>query len=96
MSEQINQNKWIWQQQDWPNFSLNKDALAVTLREVTQLQGTLLGKAGAIPADSSAQSTLDALLQNIVQSSAIEGEVVNVESVRSIKGAGGIKNEQIG
>ncbi|MFT6401506.1 MAG: Fic family protein, partial [Pseudohongiellaceae bacterium] len=45
MSEQINQNKWIWQQQDWPNFSWNKDALAVTLREVTQLQGTLLGKA---------------------------------------------------
>jgi Fic family protein len=83
MSGQINQNKWIWQQQDWPNFSWNKDALAVTLREVTQLQGTLLGKAGAIAADSSAQSTLDALLENIVQSSAIEGEVVNVESVRS-------------
>ena len=55
----------------------------MTLREVTQLQGVLLGKAGAIAADSSAESNLDVLLQNIVQSSAIEDETVNAESVRS-------------
>ena len=83
MSEHSKQNQWIWQQQGWPGFSWDKEALAVTLREVTQLQGALLGKAGAITAESSSKSNLDALLQNIVQSSAIEGETVNVESVRS-------------
>lgn len=83
MSQEANQKQWIWQQQNWPAFSWGSDALAVTLREVTQLQGTLLGKAGAIAADSSAETNLDALLQNIVQSSAIEGDTVNVESVRS-------------
>lgn len=83
MSQEINQNQWIWQQQGWPGFSWDSNALAVTLREVTQLQGALLGKAGAIGANSSAESNLDALLQNIVQSSAIEGEALNVESVRS-------------
>ena len=83
MSQETNQNQWIWQQENWPEFRWNTNALAVTLREVTQLQGTLLGKAGAITANNSAESNLDALLQNIVQSSAIEGEAVNVESVRS-------------
>ncbi len=83
MSQQTKQKLWIWQQQRWPNFSWNNHALAVTLREVTQLQGTLLGKAGAIAANSCAETNLNALLQNIVQSSAIEGETLNVESVRS-------------
>lgn len=83
MSQETHQNQWIWQQQGWPDFIWDRDALAITLREVTQLQGTLLGKAYAITANSSAESNLDALLQNIVQSSAIEGEAVNEESVRS-------------
>ena len=83
MSEHTKQNQWIWQQQGWPGFSWDNEALAATLREVIQLQGTLLGKVGAIAAESSGKSNLDALLQNIVQSSAIEGEMVNVESLRS-------------
>ncbi len=83
MSQETHQNQWIWQQQSWPDFSWDTDALTIPLREVTQLQGTLLGKAGAIAAASSAETNLNALLQNIVQSSAIEGETLNVESVRS-------------
>jgi Fic family protein len=75
--------KWIWQQADWPNMHWDNIALAPLLREVTQLQGRLLGQAGAINETHSAKATIDALLQNIVQSSAIEGEVLNVESVRS-------------
>lgn len=83
MPQELNQKKWIWQQANWPTFSWDSSALSVTLREVTQLQGTLLGKVGAITADSSAKTNLDALLQNIVQSSAIEDETLNVASVRS-------------
>lgn len=75
--------KWIWQQADWPNLVCDNTALAPLLREVTQLQGRLLGQAGAINEAHSAKANIDALLQNIVQSSAIEGEVLNVESVRS-------------
>jgi Fic family protein len=83
MSQELNQKKWIWQQQHWPAFSWDSSALSVTLREVTQLQGTLLGKAGTIATDSSVETHLDTLLQNIVQSSAIEGDTINVASVRS-------------
>lgn len=47
------------------------------------MQGRLLGMAGSVGDSMSAQSELDALLQNIVTSSAIEGEQLNVGSVRS-------------
>jgi Fic family protein len=78
-----NNQQWIWQQADWPRARWDSDALAPYLREVTQLQGKLLGKVEAVAEENSVQSELDALLQNIVQSSAIEGENLNVESVRS-------------
>lgn len=83
MSPQHAQAKWIWQQTDWPIMHWDNGVLAPLLREVTQLQGRLLGQAGAINETHSAKANIDALLQNIVQSSAIEGEVLNVESVRS-------------
>lgn len=74
---------WIWQQPDWPGFRWQADALAPLLRECVQTQGQLLGMTGAVTASLSAQNELDALLQNIVTSSAIEGEQLNVGSVRS-------------
>lgn len=75
--------QWIWQQQDWPVFRWDADVLASALREATQLQGRLLGKADVITDRSAVESELDTLLQNVVESSAIEGEQLNVESVRS-------------
>ncbi|WP_434766853.1 Fic family protein [Pseudomonas triticicola] len=74
---------WIWQQPDWPDFNWQAERLAPLLRECVQTQGRLLGMAGSVGNSMSAQSELDALLQNIVTSSAIEGEQLNVGSVRS-------------
>jgi len=80
MTEPLN---WIWQHADWPHFRWQADSLAVLLRQCAQAQGQLLGMLGAAGADASAQTELDALLQNIITSSAIEGEQLNVGSVRS-------------
>jgi Fic family protein len=74
---------WIWQQPDWPTFHWQPEDLAPVLRECVQAQGRLMGMAGSVGGSLSAQSELDALLQNIVTSSAIEGEQLNVGSVRS-------------
>ena len=74
---------WIWQRPDWPHFHWQADRLAPLLRACAQAQGRLLGVAGAVGGDAEAQNSLDALLQNIVTSSAIEGEQLNVGSVRS-------------
>ncbi len=74
---------WIWQQPEWPEFNWQADQLAVLLRNCAQAQGRLLGMLGAVGRDTEVQSSLDAMLQNIVTSSAIEDEQLNVGSVRS-------------
>ncbi|WP_122688523.1 DUF4172 domain-containing protein, partial [Pseudomonas viridiflava] len=61
----------------------NGDRLAALLRECTQAQGRLLGMSRVANDDTALQDTLDTLLQNIITSSAIEGEQLNVGSVRS-------------
>ncbi len=75
--------RWIWQLPVWPLFTWQADQLAPVLRACTQAQGRLMGMLGAVGRDTEARSSLDALLQNIVTSSAIEGEQLNVGSVRS-------------
>lgn len=74
---------WIWQHPDWPRFRWQAERLAPLLRDCTQAQGRLLGMAGAAGGAFAAQGELDTLLQNIITSSAIEGETLNVGSVRS-------------
>jgi Fic family protein len=75
--------RWIWQQPDWPHFHWQGETLAPLLRACQQAQGRLLGMASAIAGDAQADGELDTLLQNIITSSAIEGERLNVASVRS-------------
>ena len=73
-------NDWIWQQADWPQFHWDHRRVAGPLRQATLLLGVLLGKTGAPPDEL---QPLDTLLANILSSSAIEGEQLNVHSVRS-------------
>lgn len=75
--------RWIWQHPDWPHFRWQSDAVAQPLRDCQQAYGQLLGMAGAIAGDLQAEDALDTLLSNIVTSSAIEGEQLDVGSVRS-------------
>jgi Fic family protein len=79
----MNTSLWIWEQPNWPAFTWQHEALASLLRDCVQAQGQLMGMAGGVGAQVHTQGELDALLQNIVSSSAIEGERLNVESVRS-------------
>jgi len=73
-------NKWIWQHKNWPEFRWSDAKVADVLHEAeTQLQA-LLRQAGALADED---LLLDTLLQNILSSSAIEGEQLNAESVRS-------------
>ncbi|UAA39196.1 Fic family protein [Paraneptunicella aestuarii] len=73
---------WIWQQENWPHFQWDNEAIEPRLRQVRLNQGVLLGKATAQPQNKK-QTMLDTLLANIVHSSAIEGEKLNAASVRS-------------
>lgn len=76
-------SKWIWQKSEWPHFTWRESELAPLLRGITQAQGRLQGKIEAGGEATQRETSLDALLQNIISSSAIEGENLNAASVRS-------------
>lgn len=73
---------WIWQQEQWPNFTWDNSIIEPLLRQTRLNQGILLGKATS-QSSNQKQSMLDTLLANLVHSSAIEGEQLNAFSVRS-------------
>lgn len=72
--------RWIWQQPDWPALHWNADTLQPLLQDCRHAQARLLAMAGSVAGEPEA---LDVLLQNILTSSAIEGEELNVGSLRS-------------
>ncbi|MBK0002688.1 Fic family protein [Erwinia sp. S38] len=71
---------WIWQQENWPAFSWDRQRIEPLLRATRFLQGKLYGSSMLL---DEANSTLDNVLANILYSSDIEGERVNAHSVRS-------------
>ena len=73
---------WIWELEDWPNFTWDSTLIEPKLREVRFHQGVLLGKISSQAKDQN-QRVLDTMTSNIVHSSAIEGERLNAFSVRS-------------
>ena len=75
--------RWIWQHPNWPDFTWQQSRLESRLRDIHQLQGRLLGSVESVAGEQSLQSEMDALLHNAINTSAIEGEWLDVASVRS-------------
>ncbi|WP_430009278.1 Fic family protein [Methylophaga lonarensis] len=74
---------YIWEQLDWPQFSWDEVALKPKLDKVRLLQGRLIGQTETAPAQADLQVEMDALIQNAIRTSEIEGEHLDVGSVRS-------------
>ena len=75
--------KWIWQQDDWPEFRWRDDVVQPLLRRFRMEQGRLLGGLDAVGSEHGPRVTLDIMLQGLVASFAIEGEPLDARSVRS-------------
>ena len=74
---------YIWQADDWPRWRYDLSALTRLLTEVSYAQGLLLGRLTDVGLALRNQASLAALTEDVVKTSEIEGEVLNVESVRS-------------
>ncbi len=74
---------YIWQDGDWPNFQYDLGTLAGSLSEVSRAQGLLHGRLADVGLDFRDQASLAALTEDVVKTSEIEGEKLDVESVRS-------------
>lgn len=73
--------KWVWQKENWTNFEWDDALVAVKLRLIHKKVGQLVGESKASP-DAEALP-LDTLLTNLVASSLIEDEKLNIRSLKS-------------
>ncbi|MEY3951114.1 MAG: hypothetical protein RJB21_873, partial [Pseudomonadota bacterium] len=74
---------YIWQADAWPAWHYDLGALADLLGRVSRSQGLLLGRLADIGVPLRNQASLITLTEDVVKTSEIEGERLNVESVRS-------------
>lgn len=74
---------YIHQLKNWTNFQWRNQDLISLLSEVRNLQGKLMGKVEVLGFELKDEANLETLIQDVVQSSEIEGETLNPEQVRS-------------
>jgi Fic family protein len=76
-------NIYIHEKDNWTNFTWNEKLVSKKLAETRNLQGRLLGKMESLGFDQQGEAVLNTLTLEIVKSSEIEGEILDLEQVRS-------------
>lgn len=74
---------WNWQQSDWPNFAWNAARLARTEERFLLDAGRLLGVVRHLAEEDRDQLVVEAMSEEAVTTSQIEGELLNRDSVQS-------------
>ena len=74
---------WIHEYQNWTSFTWDAEALASKLADIRYRQGRLLGRMEGLGFELKREASLSTLTNDVVKSSAIEGETLNPEEVRS-------------
>lgn len=74
---------WIYEHPNWPHFTWDSSALSAKLAELRYRQGLLLGRMASLGFDLQQEASLTVLTNEIVKSSAIEGAVLDPDTVRS-------------
>ena len=79
----LNEKKWIWKYEAYSNFTYNSEPLNPLLQEIKYYQGLLNGIFTNVNEADLLKTQLEILTQEVIDSSAIEGEVLSRDSVRS-------------
>jgi Fic family protein len=75
--------RYIWQLPEWPHLTFDATALAAPLAQVHRAQGMLAGRMAQLGQAPRDQATLQVLTQEVITTSAIEGERLDLDAVRS-------------
>lgn len=75
--------RYIYERNNWPNFQWDSEELIPLIGKVRNLQGKLSGKMESVGFHLRTEANLETVAVEILTSSEIEGEVLNVEQVRS-------------
>lgn len=76
-------NMWVHEHQNWPNFTWDMESLASKLADIRHRLGRLLGRMEGLDFELKCEASLSTLTNDVVKSSAIEGENLNPEEVHS-------------
>jgi Fic family protein len=76
-------HQYIWQQKEWPKFSWDSEKLLVPLSECRLAQGRLISRVAGLGITMGQQAQAEILIEEIIKTSAIEGELLDARSVRS-------------
>jgi len=74
---------WLHEYKNWTRFSWDTKKLAFKLSDVRHRQGLLIGKMKNLGFELKQEASLNTLTNDVIKSSAIEGEDLNPEEVRS-------------
>ena len=75
--------KWIWQQENYPNFTYEFKKLESLIQKVSIQQGYLMALAQTIDNKTIIQRQSQALENEAISTSAIEGKILNRDSVKA-------------
>lgn len=74
---------WLWQLKDWPKFTLDSAALTPFETEFLKGAGTLVGTWRHLTQEDQLDLRVEWLTEEAFETSAIEGEILNRDSVQS-------------
>jgi Fic family protein len=74
---------WIWEQTDWPAFYWRETEISPVLARARLGQGRILGAASLLDPTLTLDADIGILVEDGMQTSAIEGERLDVDAVRS-------------
>ncbi len=75
--------EWIHERPGWPNLTWDDAALSASLGAVRHRQGRLLGRMKSLGFELRSEARVETLTTEVVSSSAIEGELLDSDEVRS-------------
>lgn len=75
--------RWNWQDPDWPRFKWDAARLAAHELTFAEKAGVLIGASNHLDRDNQAQLIVDLMSRSALDSSAIEGEILDRDSVQS-------------
>lgn len=74
---------YIYQNENWPHFIWDKTRVLTLIAQVKWAQGLLLGKMQNLGFEIKGNAQLQSLTEEILKSNQIEGQLLNVQQVRS-------------
>src|SRR3989338_1054359 len=81
--QQLNSSMWIYTQKEWPNFTWDTDTILLKVSDVSFKHCKLIGAMEQLGFDFQNEARLKSLTTEVLTTSAIEGETLDQDQVRS-------------